>query len=97
MMLRTFIFLFICIFVGSCGFKPMYKTDGRGIELDTLSINFKGNITYEIKEELKSFIGTEQEDKDYAVMVEVQEKMVPVIINENGTVSKYQIDIALFF
>ena len=23
--------------------------------------------------------------------------MVPVIINENGTVSKYQIDIALFF
>ena len=97
MMLRTFIFFLICIFVSSCGFKPMYKKDGRGIELDTLSINFKGNITYEIKEELKSFIGTEQENKDYVVIVEVQENMVPVIINENGTVSKYQIDIALFF
>ena len=89
MMLRTFIFFLICIFVSSCGFKPMYKKDGRGIELDTLSINFKGNITYEIKEELKSFIGTEQENKDYVVIVEVQENMVPVIINENGICTTY--------
>ena len=75
----------------------MYKLDGSGIELDKLHINFKGNITYEIKEELKNLFNTEQQNKDYAVSVTVQEEMVPVIINENGTVSKYQIDIALYF
>ena len=75
----------------------MYKSDGVGIELDRLSINFKGDVAYEIKEELNSFLNTKQENIDYIVTVEVKEEMVPVIINENGTVSKYQIDIALFF
>ena len=80
-----------------CGFKPMYKSDGKGIELDRLYINFKGDASYEIKEELKSLLSTDQQNKDYSVVVEVKEEMVPVIINENGTVSKYQIDIAIFF
>ena len=83
--------------INSCGFKPMYKSDGVGIELDRLSINFRGDVAYEIKEELNSFLNTNQENIDYVVAVEVKEEMVPVIINENGTVSKYQIDIALFF
>ena len=75
----------------------MYKSDGMGIELDRLSINFKGDVTYEIKEELKSFLKTNQENVDYVVLIEVKEEMTPVIINENGTVSKYQIDITLFY
>ena len=75
----------------------MYKSDGMGIELDRLSINFKGDVTYEIKEELKSFLNTKQEKIDYTVLIEVKEELIPVIINENGTVSKYQIDITLFY
>ena len=96
-MIRILIFLLISLNIYNCGFKPMYKTGGAGIELDRLSINFKGDISYEIKEELKSFIGNGQENRDYSVMVEVREEMVPIIVNENGTVSKYQIDITLFF
>ena len=83
--------------INSCGFKPMYKSDGVGIELDRLSINFRGDVAYEIKEELNSFLNTNQENTDYVVAVEVKEEMVPVIVNENGTVSKYQIDITLYF
>ena len=75
----------------------MYKSDGIGIDLNRLSINFKGNITYDIKEELKNLLSIEHENTDYFVTVEVKEEMVPVIINENGTISKYQIDIAIFF
>ena len=96
-MIRILIFLLISLNIYNCGFKPMYKTGGAGIELDRLSINFKGDISYEIKEELKSFISNGQENRDYSVMVEVREEMVPIIVNENGTVSKYQIDITLFF
>ncbi len=96
-MIRILMFLVIFLSVNGCGFKPMYKSDGIGIELNRLSISFKGNIAYGVREELQSLLSTEQENKDYRVTVEVQEEMIPVIINENGTVSKYQIDIAIFF
>ena len=75
----------------------MYKSGGIGIELNRLSINFKGGVAYEIREELKSLLSTDQTNKDYVVTVGVNEEIVPVIINENGTVSKYQIDITIFF
>ena len=96
-MIRILFFILIFLSINSCGFKPMYKSDGMGIELDRLSINFKGDVTYEIKEELKSFLKTNQENVDYVVLIEVKEEVIPVIINENGTVSKYQIDITLFY
>ena len=83
--------------MSGCGFKPMYKSDGKGIELNRLYINFKGDVSYDIKEELKRLLSTDQQNKDYTVVVDVVEEMVPVIINENGTVSKYQIDITIFF
>jgi len=95
--MKSLLFLLIVLFVSGCGFKPMYKSDGKGIELDKLYISFEGEITYEIKDELKSLLSTDQENSEYNVIVEAKEEMVPVIINENGTVSKYQIDIALFF
>ena len=95
--MKNLLVILIIIVTTGCGFKPMYKSDGKGIELDRLYINFKGDVSYEIKEELESLLSTDQQNKDFAVVVEVKEEMVPVIINENGTVSKYQIDIAIFF
>ena len=53
-MIRILFFILIFLSINSCGFKPMYKSDGVGIDLNRLSVNFKGNITYEIKEELKT-------------------------------------------
>ena len=85
------------ILISSCGFKPMYKSDGSGIALDKLYINFNAGISYEIREELKSLLSTQQENREFEVIVDVREEMMPVIINENGTVSKYQIDITIFF
>ena len=96
-MIRVLFFILIFLGINSCGFKPMYKSDGVGIELNRLSIKFKGDLDYEIKEELKNLLNTEQDNRDYMVTVEVKKEMVPIIINENGTVSKYQIDITIFF
>ncbi len=89
--------LIAVILLANCGFKPMYKIDGSGIGLDELSVKFDGSLTYEIKEELEALFDTKSGDKNYIVTIEVKEELVPVIVNENGTVSKYQIDIALFF
>tara|TARA_B100001287_G_scaffold122718_1_gene103483 strand:+ start:205 stop:681 length:477 start_codon:yes stop_codon:yes gene_type:complete len=95
--MRNLVVILIILVTTGCGFKPMYKSDGKGIELDRLYINFKGDVSYDIKEELERLLSTDQQNKDYAVVVDVKEEMVPVIINENGTVSKYQIDITIFF
>ncbi len=96
-MIRILFFLFICLSISSCGFKPMYKSDSIGIGLEKLAINFKNDVAYEIKEELKNLFSTEKENFDYMVTVQVNQELTPVITNENGTVSKYQIDITLFF
>ena len=95
--MRNLLVILIVLVTTGCGFKPMYKSDGKGIELDRLYINFKGDVSYDIKEELKRLLSTDQQNKDYVVVVDIKEEMVPVIINENGTVSKYQIDITIFF
>ena len=75
----------------------MYKSDGMGIDLSRLSVSFNSDVAYEIKEELQNLFNAEKGNEDYVVTIEVKEKMTPVIINENGTVSKYQIDIVIFF
>tara|TARA_B100000575_G_scaffold229564_1_gene190512 strand:+ start:720 stop:1193 length:474 start_codon:yes stop_codon:yes gene_type:complete len=92
-------YLIILVFfvVAQCGFTPMYKLESGGVGLDQLSIQFVGEVENEIEEELENIVGTDQADTNYVVSVEVKKDQVPIIINENGTVSKYQIDIALFF
>ncbi len=87
----------LSLLISQCGFSPMYKVDSASIGLDQLSIKFEGNVTYEIKEELERLIGTDNSNNNYTISIEVKEDLIPVIVNENGTVSKYQIDIALFF
>ena len=96
-MIRILFFILIFLSINSCGFKPMYKSDGMGIDLSRLSVSFNSDVAYEIKEELQNLFNAEKGNEDYVVTIEVKEKMSPVIINENGTVSKYQIDIVLFF
>ncbi len=95
--MRTVAIILLCFLISSCGFKPLYKLDGGGIGLDQIAIDLKGQITYEIKEELQNIFNNDSSEKKYVVVVEVKEEMIPIIINENGTVSKYQIDIALYF
>ena len=92
-----YLIVLIPFVIAQCGFTPMYKLESGGVGLDQLSIQFIGEVENEIKEELENIIGTNQADTSYIVSVEVKKDQVPIIINENGTVSKYQIDIALFF
>ena len=89
--------ILLSLLLNNCGFTPMYKIGAGGIALDRVSIEFKSGVTYEVKDELQIMIGTSQSDADYNVIINVKEELVPVIVNTNGTVSKYQIDIAIFF
>ena len=75
----------------------MYKQNENSLSLDKISVTFKENASYEVQEELKSLFNNDGDDTQFSVLVDVREEIVPIIINTNGTVEKYQIDVAIFF
>ena len=92
------IFLFSCLV--SCGFKPMYKFSENNVDLKSYSINLinESNASRQIKEEInKSFPSGSQIEKGYVIDIEVFENLDPLITNTDGTVSKYRIEIIMYF
>ena len=92
------IFLFSCLV--SCGFKPMYKFSENNVDLKSYSINLinESNTSRQIKEEInKSFPSGSQIEKGYVIDIEVFENLDPLITNTDGTVSKYRIEIIMYF
>ena len=54
------------------------------------------NVAREVKEVLRnSFISNENVDYDYTIQITVSESQTPLIINVNGTVAKYSIEITI--
>tara|TARA_B100001121_G_scaffold308577_1_gene333020 strand:- start:636 stop:1121 length:486 start_codon:yes stop_codon:yes gene_type:complete len=95
--MRKFIIFFIIFFIVGCGFSPIYKNTGQNLKLDDLNMKFEGDVSYDVREELENLISSNQSDAKYNILITAKEEFVPVIINTNGTVSKYQIDIKLLF
>ena len=92
------IFLFSCL--ASCGFKPMYKFSENSVDLKSYSINLinESNTSRQIKEEInKSFPSGPQIERGYVIDIEVFENLDPLITNTDGTVSKYRIEIIMYF
>tara|TARA_Y200000002_G_scaffold22208_1_gene16878 strand:+ start:189 stop:692 length:504 start_codon:yes stop_codon:yes gene_type:complete len=83
-----------------CGFKPMFKFSENGIDLKSYYINIinENNISRQIKEEIKKSLPSSSEiEKDYVIDIEVFENLDPLITNTDGTVSKYRIEIIMYF
>ncbi len=92
-----FISLLFCL--NGCGFKPMYKLSENINDLRSYSIVLinRGDVSREIKEEFeKSFPSRDLED-NYIIEIITTEHLDPLIINTDGTVSKYRIEIILDF
>ena len=84
----------------SCGFKPMYKFSENGVDLNSYSINIinESNTSREIREEIKkSFPSSSDIEKYYVIDIEAFENLDPLITNTDGTVSKYGIEIIIYF
>ncbi len=95
--MKIFIFLILYLFITNCGFTPIYKIGGNGFDLERLSVKFIKETPYDTSQIIKKFFGVNDDSDDYVVLVDVGEELVPVIINTNGTVSKYQINITISF
>ena len=95
------IFVFFALFYfSSCGFKPLYKISGSSIDISKYSINIlnENSISREIKDEIKkSFKSNAITENNYIIEISVSENLDPLITNNDGTVSKYRIEILINF
>ena len=97
--LNYFIILFVSfLMLNNCGFQSVYKLSNNDDSLKNYLIEYtdKDNVAREIKEVFtNAFISNDNIDYDYRIQVTVSESENPLIINVNGTVAKYRIDITI--
>ena len=81
------------IFLG-CGFKPIYKMTSDDASLDGYSVEVTNQVAREIIEEVNNTI-VQSEDQKYRALLSIYEDLTPLIVNTNGTVAKYRIEIEI--
>ena len=81
------------IFLG-CGFKPIYKMTSDDATIDGYSVEVTNQVAREIIEEVNSTI-VQSEDQKYKALLTIYEDLTPLIVNTNGTVAKYRIEIEI--
>ena len=81
------------IFLG-CGFKPIYKITSDDTSIASYSVEVTNQVAREIIEEVNSTI-VPGENQKYKALLNIYEDLTPLIVNTNGTVAKYRIEIEI--
>ena len=81
------------IFLG-CGFKPIYKIASDDTNINGYSVEVTNQVAREIIEEVKNTI-VKGENQKYKALLNIYEDLTPLIVNTNGTVAKYRIEIEI--
>ena len=89
--------LFLSLFLISCGFKPMYKLSENNFNLENFIIKIinESSISREIEKEIKLTFISNDAEKEYLIELDIDENLFPLIINSDGTVSKYRIELTI--
>ena len=93
-MIKIIAILSIFFLFLNCGFKPIYKLSESNVSSGNYSVQITNQVSRGIIEEINNnvFSGTDQE---YMVKLDISEDLTPLIINTNGTIAKYRIEIGL--
>ena len=83
-------------FLISCGFSPIYKISDDNLNIRNYSLKLVNNVSREIEDEVKNALYS-KDNFVYEVLLKIQEEQTPLIINTNGTVSKYRIEVSINF
>tara|TARA_Y200000002_G_scaffold308102_1_gene264305 strand:- start:22 stop:522 length:501 start_codon:yes stop_codon:yes gene_type:complete len=91
--------LVILFLLSGCGFKPLYKLSDDSIDIRSYSIVVinKESVSREIKEEIKKLFPKNGSENNYIIEINAIENLDPLITNTDGTISKYRIEILLYF
>ena len=78
----------------SCGFKPIYKMTSDDASIDGYSVEVTNQVAREIIEEVNNTV-VQDENPRYKALLSIYEDLTPLIVNTNGTVAKYRIEIEI--
>ena len=78
----------------SCGFKPIYKMTSDDTSVASYSIEVTNQVAREIIEEVNNTV-IQDENPKYKALLSIYEDLTPLIVNTNGTVAKYRIEIEI--
>ena len=94
-----FIIIFLSFLLIGCGFKPIHKYSESGFDLLDFKVSYEnvGEISYEVKDEIDRLFFNKSETYSFNLSLNIKEENIPLIINTNGTVAKYQIEISISF
>ena len=97
-MRKIIIFISLGILITSCGFKPIYKMSADNMDISSYTIELEN------REQLQNVIIEELDqnfppntDSAHRIVLNVTEDLIPLIVNTNGTVAKYRIEITFNF
>ena len=85
----TIFFIFL-----DCGFKPIYKITNNDTGIASYSVEVTNQVSREIIEEVNSTI-VPGENQKYRALLNIFEDLTPLIVNTNGTVAKYRIEVEI--
>ena len=88
------LFIIILFSLYGCGFKPIYKISDENIKAQDYSVEVINSPSREILQEINESL-ISNTDSNHQVLIKVEENMTPLIINTNGTISKYRIEIVI--
>ena len=94
---HCFTTLLCLIILSGCGFKPIHKLSDDYKSDGIYKVKILNNVAREISEEISNNIINSNEDTKYTAMLTVNQNLTPLIVNTNGTVAKYRIEISISY
>ena len=90
---------FLSYLVIGCGFKPMHKLSESSFSTSQLKVSYnnRNGLSYEVRDEIDRLFYNESDEYSFTLDLNISEENIPLIINTNGTVAKYQIEISISF
>ncbi len=88
----------LSLFIG-CGFKPIHKFSEGSFNMANFKVSYDnvGEVSYEVRDEIDRLFYNKSEVNSFSLNLGIKEENIPLIINTNGTVAKYQIEISISF
>ena len=93
-MIRSLIIILVLLFINNCGFKPIHQITGADSNFSNYTVEVQNSVSREIIDELNASF-TADDEINYKAIISVNESLSPLIINTNGTVAKYRIEIEI--
>ena len=95
-MIRHLCILIIFSLIWGCGFKPIHKISNDDVDISNYSVKILNSVSREIIDEISTNIISGDNEK-FSALLTINESLTPLIINTNGTVAKYRIEILISY